>query len=221
MENHKCFCGIIITYDQMKKHYRVCTAFKNKFREIDTNISKSIKHFVDKISYPDKKEDYANELFLLKFLIKRYVNLVGDLIKKSSYENNYSLERARNNINENSSLNITSNKSVNQKQQLNIKGNYSSLDLEKQYTQPAFNAVKESSDEEFKLIHDYCEKVSKKTTNYDDNVIKVMSDSISALTSRDCFVMVNNDGNLIVSEDEDKIFYTININNNNFYVLLY
>ena len=48
-----------------------------------------------------------------------------------------------------------------------------------------------------------------------------MSDSISALTSRDCFVMVNNDGNLIVSEDEDKIFYTININNNNFYVLLY
>ena len=99
----------------------------------------------------------------------------------------------------------------------------SSLDLTSQYTQGNIAKIKELSDEE-DLIQDYCKKVSEKTNDFDESLIKVMSDSISALTSRDCFVMVSKnikDGNLIFSEDEDKIFYSFNIKETNFYVLLY
>ena len=200
MDSYKCFCGNEYRYEQMKSHYKECTAFKNQFIEIDNNISKSIKHFVDKISNSAIEEDYVNGLFWLKFLFKRYVNLVGDLIKKSSDKKNFLLNQVQNNINENKSIgiNIQSNKSYNPKQlKFPIKG--SSLDLTSQYTQGNIAKIKELSDEE-DLIQDYCKKVSEKTNDFDESLIKVMSDSISALTSRDCFVMVSKnikDGNLL------------------------
>ena len=101
MDSYKCFCGNEYRYEQMKSHYKECTAFKNQFIEIDNNISKSIKHFVDKISNSAIEEDYVNGLFWLKFLFKRYVNLVWDLIKKSSDKKNFLLNQVQNNINEN------------------------------------------------------------------------------------------------------------------------
>jgi len=228
MDSYKCFCGNEFRYEQMKNHYKECTNFKNQFREIDINISKSIKHFVDKISN-SKDDDYMNGLFWLKFLIKRYVNLVGDLIKKGmpTYKINDKNNEKFNQIHNDfikikpSDVNIKANNSINQKQ-LGVPRNNSSLDLGRQLTQANLNTIKESPDEE-ELIRNYCNKVRDNTNAFDDNMIKIMSDSISALTSRDCFVMVKNkDEKLIIhNEDEDKMFYTFLVKDTNFYVLLY
>ena len=158
------------------------------------------------------------------------MNLVGDLIKKGmptykiNDKNIDQFNKAQNNIIQNKhsiNNNIKAKSSYNQNQS-NIPRNNSSLDLGRQLTQANLNTIKESPDEE-ELIRNYCNKVRDNTNAFDDNMIKIMSDSISALTSRDCFVMVKNkDEKLIIhNEDEDKMFYTFLVKDTNFYVLLY
>ena len=84
----KCFCEATYNYDQMKNgHYRQCEKFKERFGEIDKSISESIKNYVELLD-PLNKQDYNNGLLLLKFILKRYVNLIGKLYKENNKNEN-------------------------------------------------------------------------------------------------------------------------------------
>ena len=84
----ECFCERKYNYDQMKNdHYRKCEKFKERFTEIDKSISNCIKNYVELLD-PLKVADYNNGLLLLKFILKRYVNLIGKLYRENNKNEN-------------------------------------------------------------------------------------------------------------------------------------
>ena len=94
---YKCFCNEEYDLSQMKIHFKKCYRFKNEFDNLEKILSNSIKKFVDKLNSSDQ-ERFINGLFLLKFFLKRYVNLIAQKINNNIKESHFIMNRAKNNI---------------------------------------------------------------------------------------------------------------------------
>jgi len=99
-----CFCNKEITYEEMKtSHFKTCEIFKKKFKGIDNEIIRYIRHFIDKKDNSNNKDGTntnIKRLKLLKFFLKQCSNFVGGLINdKYSYKN-------QSNAKDNSNANI-------------------------------------------------------------------------------------------------------------------
>ena len=223
-----CFCGKAFGKQEMDSHFRNCPKFKKKFKGLDEKFSRSIKKYVDNLNILDNKE-YINGLLLLKFFFKRYVNLVADIIKKNIKENDFTFNLVSNEMKKNkkdinlaipkfdsSNLAINNNKKREESPDLQLLRKYSILDE---------NLVGGNiKDNTFETIFNYCERVYKNDSNFDEDLLKVMSDRISALTSKECFVFVTNDdqdGKIVTKIDDKRKFYGFKYKEMNFYVLLY
>jgi len=79
---YKCFCNKKFDLDGMKTHFKKCNHFQIEFNDIEKSLSTSIKKFVDKINLSDQ-EMLINGLALLKFFLKRYVNLISQKINNN------------------------------------------------------------------------------------------------------------------------------------------
>ena len=81
-----------------------------------------------------------------------------------------------------------------------------------------------TKDNTFEIICKYCERVYKNDTNFDEDILRVMSYSLSALTSKECFVIVTNDNQdqkVVTKIDDKRKFYGFKYKEKNFYILLY
>ena len=96
-DSYKCLCNLYFSHDEMKRHYKSCSKFQEEFRELDFKFSKAIENFVNKFDSSDN-DARINGLLLIKFFLKRYVNLIA---KKIVNENGFLLNRAKNNISSN------------------------------------------------------------------------------------------------------------------------
>ena len=218
-----CPCENIFEKNDMKSHYRQCEDFKKNFDSINKNISGAIKHYIDNLNV-NNKVDYVNKLNLLEFLFKRYVNLIREKINQKITDDDLKFTNAQNSINQNNeiinNLNLQKYKSSNL-----INHIYStpknSNGIQKNYSFPKLQKIPEKADITFQKISDYCEKINENNTTYDEELIKIMSYSISALTSRECFLMFTQNSKLITSEDEQRQFYNFNFKDINFFVVLY
>ena len=74
----KCLCGQIFKEIKLKKHITNCIPFLNVFKKFDFKIARILEE------YSSKNEN----IYLVKYLLKRYVKLIDHKIKKKE-ENNY------------------------------------------------------------------------------------------------------------------------------------
>ena len=81
-DHYKCFCNKKFDPDGMKTHFKKCNHFQIEFNDIEKSLSTSIKKFVDKMNLSDQ-EMLINGLTLLKFFLKRYVNLIAQKINNN------------------------------------------------------------------------------------------------------------------------------------------
>ena len=227
-EYYSCFCGKTFDKQEMKSsHFRDCQTFKNKFKGLDEKLSRSIKKFVenlDKLNY----KDYVDGLLLLKFFLKRYVNLIGDLITKNIKKNDHQYNKVssqfKNNVDiniiqksESSNLDNIKEKKRDNSPELSVVRNFTNSDKN-------FIGIGNNKDKTFEKIINYCEKVYKKDTNFDEELLNIMSYSLSALTSKECFLVVSNDNQnkrLITRSDDKRKFYGFKYKDTDFFVLLY
>ena len=70
--NIECICGKIFEINIFKKHFKKCKEFIHKFNKSDYYMIILIKEYLK-----DKKN-----IFLLKFLLKRYIKLLDIKIKE-------------------------------------------------------------------------------------------------------------------------------------------
>ena len=83
----ECFCENKFNKKQMlSSHFFECPKIQDKFKDLDNKISRAIKKFVDSLDKSNEKK-YNNGLFLLKLFLKKYLNLVEEIINKNKKEN--------------------------------------------------------------------------------------------------------------------------------------
>ena len=114
-----CECNISFNENEFLKHFTSCTELFNKYKEFDSKISHLLRDNVK------SKES----LYIIKFLFKRYIEVLDDKLKKYYHEENI-------NINPNKIENINKGKnndfnSINNKEELQLQKNkpYNSLKL--------------------------------------------------------------------------------------------
>ena len=229
-ESFICFCHKSFTYNQMKSsHFKECQDFKDQFKDIDETIEKSIRHFLDKIkrlhedsnNKNERKKYDQNGLKLLKFFLKRYVNLIGNLINANNNDikNTRSVKiRSESNFNK-KDLNVE--KQISAKQQhLIIKKDL--LDL---VESKSHKNIRENISEK-DIVFEYCKEVYNTNPDFDETLLNMISYSISSLTSKECILIVTNNDNernnpVKISDTEDYILYDFPISDTKFYVILY
>ena len=223
-----CFCGKRFEKKVMKSsHYRECPQFKIKFKDLDDKISRTIKRYVDSLDQTKDKE-YIDRLLLLKFFLKRYVDLVGELIKKNIKKDEQQYDLSNNQFISKKWVNVEIKKfeSYNPEHIKNKKRDKSQESLNRKLSilDNNFAEFGNIKDKTFEKIFDYCEKVYEKDTNFDEELLNVMSFSLSALTSKECFLIVSNDNQnkrLLTRSDDKRKFYGFKYKDTNFFVLLY
>ena len=223
-----CFCDEVFDKQKMDSHFRNCPKFKKKFKSLEDKVSRSIKNYVDALNILDNKE-YIHGLLLLKFFLKRYVNLVADIIEKNIKENDFTfhlvsneMKKNKNDINlafpkfDSSNLGLNNNKKREGSPDLQLLRKNTILDE---------NLIgRNIKDNTFEIIFKYCERVYKNDINFDEDLLKVMSYSLGALTSKECFVIVTNDNQdqkVVTKIDDKRKFYGFKYKEKNFYILLY
>ena len=72
----KCICGDIYEIKDFTKHFKDCQKFKDTFNNFDNNISSLIK------SFSEPKEN----LLLIRFIFKEYINILNKQIKGNFVE---------------------------------------------------------------------------------------------------------------------------------------
>ena len=198
----ECFCERKYNYDQMKNdHYRKCEKFKERFTEIDKSISNCIKNYVELLD-PLKVADYNNGLLLLKFILKRYVNLIGKLYRENNKNENDEQKRfnyPKKNIS--AELPIKDNLSVTQFDVIpnnipftNISNNKNNISNNLNISQIESNMNKDEKD----IIKKYYEKINEynNTKNKLDN-LDLIEKNLSNLLLNDCFVFTVDDSGTI------------------------
>ena len=109
----ECFCGKKFSKKQMfSSHFSECQKIKNKFKGLDTKISRAIKKFVDNLDNSNEKE-YMNGLLLLELFFKKYVYLLKEIINKinkvTNSKFNLSNKEIKINLNKNNKANNANN----------------------------------------------------------------------------------------------------------------
>ena len=83
----ECFCENKFNEKQMlSSHFFECPKIQGKFKNLDFKISRAIKKFVDSLDKSNERK-YINGLLLLKLFLKKYINLVNEIINKNKKEN--------------------------------------------------------------------------------------------------------------------------------------
>ena len=218
---YKCFCSNTYNYDYMKKiHYTKCEKFKERFCEMDNAISKCIKQYIEKI---DSSSDYINQLLILKFFLKRYVNLIGDIIQKENANNN--------NINLNPQNRLSDELiGVNKLQHFDSLSNEKAnlmTQIEKIPSKTEIIDIKEVNmdKDEKDLIKGFYQEVP--ICSYNDVTIddlRLMSKNISNLISTDCFVLCTKHSRGLIKFttcDDDEKYYILQKDDIYFYVIFY
>ena len=73
-----CVCGINLKEKDFKNHYKKCKSFINKFKKFDYKIAKLLEEIL-----MDK-----DNLYIVRYLFKRYLKLLNKKIKEYEKENN-------------------------------------------------------------------------------------------------------------------------------------
>ena len=204
----ECFCETKYNYDQMKNgHYRQCEKFKERFGEIDKSISESIKNYVELLD-PLKVADYNNGLLLLKFILKRYVNLIGKLYRENNKNENDEQKRFNYNPKKNISAelpkidNSFNNLGVTQFDIIhnnipftNISNNKNNISINSHISPIESNNMNK---DETDIIKKYYEKINEynNTKNKLDN-LDLIEKNLSNLLLNDCFVFTVDDSGTI------------------------
>ena len=200
----ECFCERKYNYDQMKNdHYRKCEKFKERFTEIDKSISNCIKNYVELLD-PLKVADYNNGLLLLKFILKRYVNLIGKLYRENNKNENDEQKRFNYNPKKNISaeLSIKDNLDVTQVDIIhnnipftNISNNKNNISNNSNISPIESNNMNK---DETDIINKYYEKINEynNTKNKLDN-LDLIEKNLSNLLLNDCFVFTVDDSGTI------------------------
>ena len=214
----------------MFSHSKECKYFIKKFVDIDKKISRSIKYFIDNIDKSDNN-NYINDLSVLQFFLKRYLDSIEEKIKTIIKKRNSMDNNIKNQIFSNKNINSNYTKSIpisssfpplnnNQSSSLGFKQDIGSQN----YIFPITNESIKTNDNTFNSICNYCEKVYQQDSNFDKDLLKVMSYSIGALTSKECFIAIcqtlQND-KVVISSDDGKKFYSFKYFDTNFLVILY
>ena len=152
---------------------------------------------------------------MIKFFLKRYVNLIAKKIV-------FLLNRAKNNISSNinnyDTLDIQKFKSfgvLNTTQKLVPEKNNSIYENKKENIN--------SKDNTFNLIEKYCNEVLEKDSKLDEELLTVMSYTISNLTYRKCFICVSGNDSILglkKSNDDDHKVYCFPSKNKSVYFLV-
>ena len=80
----ECFCEKRFNKKQMfSSHFINCLKCRHKFKNIDSKISRAIKKFIDNLDKSNENQ-YINGLLLLKIFLKKYINLVKEIINKNT-----------------------------------------------------------------------------------------------------------------------------------------
>ena len=218
---YKCFCNEEYDLAQMKTHFKKCYRFKNEFDDLEKILSNSIKKFVDKLNSSDQ-ERFINGLFLLKFFLKRYVNLIAQKINNNIKESHFIMNRAKNNIKINNtnldfkkfvSFDIPKKQVIEEKNKLRLTMYKNNNEFQN----------KKSKDKTFNTIREYCEEVFENDSNFNQDDVNVMSYVISSLTYRKCFLGISNQNfykELAKSCDEDHKVYCFECKGNYILVVL-
>lgn len=201
----ECFCERKYNYDQMKNdHYRKCEKFKERFTEIDKSISNCIKNYVELLD-PLKVADYNNGLLLLKFILKRYVNLIGKLYRENNKNENDEQKRFNYNPKKNNSAELPirdNNLGVTQVDIIhinipftNISNNKNNMSGDSGISQIESNNMNE---DETDIIKKYYEKINEynNTKNKLDD-LDLIAKNLSNLLLNDCFVFTVDDSGTI------------------------
>ena len=204
----ECFCERKYNYDQMKNdHYRKCEKFKERFTEIDKSISNCIKNYVELLD-PLKVADYNNGLLLLKFILKRYVNLIGKLYRENNKNENDEQKRFNYNPKKNISAelpkidNSFNNLGVTQFDIIhnnipftNISNNKNNISINSNISPIESNNMNK---DETDIINKYYEKINEynNTKNKLDN-LDLIEKNLSNLLLNDCFVFTVDDSGTI------------------------
>ena len=102
-DNIKCICGNEFEEKKFKKHFRNCNSFLNKFYKFDYKISRLLDEYIVKKEY----------LLLVRFLVKRYIKRIDEIIKQYKNEINYNIMNKEKNL----------GKIINDTDEINIQGN--------------------------------------------------------------------------------------------------
>ena len=188
-------------------HYRQCEKFKERFGEIDKSISESIKNYVELLD-PLNKQDYNNGLLLLKFILKRYVNLIGKLYRENNKNENDEQKRFNYNPKKNISAelpkidNSFNNLGVTQFDIIhnnipftNISNNKNNISNNSNISPIESNNMNK---DETDIINKYYEKINEynNTKNKLDN-LDLIAKNLSNLLLNDCFVFTVDDSGTI------------------------
>ena len=228
----ECFCERKFNYDQMKNdHYRKCEKFKERFTEIDKSISNCIKNYVELLD-PLKVADYNNGLLLLKFILKRYVNLIGKLYRENNKNENDEQKRFNYNPKKNISaeLSIKDNLDVTQVDIIhnnipftNISNNKNNISNNSNISPIESNNMNK---DETDIINKYYEKINEYNNmknKLDD--LDLIAKNISNLLLNDCLVFTVDDSGEIkfaTNADIDKYdtkFYKCKIDDKRLYAI--
>ena len=234
----KCFCEATYNYDQMKNgHYRQCEKFKERFGEIDKSISESIKNYVELLD-PLNKQDYNNGLIMLKFILKRYVNLIGKLYKENNKnENENDFQKGFNfNLTKNISADLPkidnsfNNLGVTQIDIIHHNNQFTNISNNKNFVSNNLNISQIESNnmnkEEMDIIYKYYEKINEYNNmknKLDD--LDLIAKNISNLLLNDCLVFTVDDSGEIkfaTNADIDKYdtkFYKCKIDDKRLYAI--
>ena len=222
-DSYKCLCNLYFSHDEMKRHYKSCSKFQEEFRDLDFKFSKAIENFVNKFDSSDN-DARINGLLLIKFFLKRYVNLIA---KKIVNENGFLLNRAKNNISSN--INNSDTLDIQKFKSFGVLNKIQELDVpekNKQRNNSIYENKKEninSKDNTFNLIEKYCNEVLEKDSKLDEELLTVMSYTISNLTYRKCFICVSGNDSILglkKSDDDDHKVYCFPSKNKSVYFLV-
>ena len=201
----ECFCERKFNYDQMKNdHYRKCEKFKERFTEIDKSISNCIKNYVELLD-PLKVADYNNGLLLLKFILKRYVNLIGKLYRENNKNENDEQKRFNYNPKKNNSAELPiRDNNLGDTQVVFIHNNIPFTNIPNNKNNMSGDSgiseieSKNMNEDETDIIKKYYEKINEynNTKNKLDN-LDLIEKNLSNLLLNDCFVFTVDDSGTI------------------------
>ena len=201
----ECFCERKYNYDQMKNdHYRKCEKFKERFTEIDKSISNCIKNYVELLD-PLKVADYNNGLLLLKFILKRYVNLIGKLYRENNKNENDEQKRFNYNPKKNNSAELPiRDNNLGDTQVVFIHNNIPFTNIPNNKNNMSGDSgiseieSKNMNEDETDIIKKYYEKINEynNTKNKLDN-LDLIEKNLSNLLLNDCFVFTVDDSGTI------------------------
>ena len=206
----KCFCDDEISYiDKKSSHFIICEKFRKEFKDINYIITRYIRRFYE-------GDNTIQELELLKFLLKKYIMLINDLINK------YKEQRNKNEI--------VFDKPIIEKNINSILKVKSHLDLkkhEKQIFEEKINIdFKNEIKNEKDILYNYCKDIYDTNPIYNEDLLNKMSCNISELTSKECYLMISKndkeeENSIIEDNNNNKNVYNFIIGIIKFYIILY